>query len=230
MSERMRRALQTEPVPPGLETRVAARVRQSKRQRIYGWTAAAVAGAVLLVFGVPYLQKMALETELLHEAEPLLARILHPGLQDHVHCAVYRKFAPAPEPLEEVAEDLPPEFRDLAPAVAGKLPEGFRIHLAHVCKYKGRSFVHFAMRRGDELASLMLTRREPGERVTPQELALAASEGGVDTLSGGAKGYQVSAAEGGSWLIYTVSAGDAEANRRLLVALAPVVREHLARV
>ena len=167
---------------------------------------------------------------ILAAAEPGLASILRVGLRDHVYCAVMRKYKTAPPPVAKLAEDLPVEMRGLAAVVQQNVPARFAMHVAHVCKFKGRSYVHLAMHDGTRLISVMLTRREGGEALTRTDLLTMTSAGGIDVFSGGSHGYDVSAFEKGDWLVFLVSDLEPAENRSLMLALAPAVRGYLDRV
>jgi hypothetical protein len=228
MSDRLRDAFDSEALPPGLDTRVRANV--FARRARWGLWAAAVAAAAAGFFGYLYVSKMIEVNRILAAAEPGLASILRVGLRDHVYCAVMRKYKTAPPPVARLAEDLPVEMRGLAAVVQRNVPAQFAMHVAHVCKFKGRSYVHLAMHDGTRLISVMLTRREGGEALTRADLLTMTSAGGIDVFSGGSRGYDVSAFENGDWLVFLVSDLEPAESRSLMLALAPAVRGYLNRV
>jgi len=163
-------------------------------------------------------------------AEPGLHSILRVGLRDHVYCAVMRKYKGAPAPVAKLASDLPVEIRGLAPVIQQHVPARFAMHVAHVCKYKGRSYVHVALHDGTRLVSVMLTRRESGESLTRTDLLTMTSAAGVDVFSGGSQGYDVSTFEKGEWLVFLVSDLEPAESRSIMLVLAPAVRDYLGKV
>ena len=228
MSDRLRDAFDSEALPPGLETRVRAGLR-AKRPRGWWWFAA-IAATAAGFFGFLYVQKLMTVNQILAAAEPGLHAILRVGLRDHVYCAVMRKYNSAPPAVAKLAAELPAEMRGLASIVQQHVPARFAMHVAHVCKYKGRSYVHIALHDGTRLVSVMLTRREGGEALTRADLLTMTSAGGVDMFSGGTQGYDVSAFAKGEWLVFLVSDLEPAESRSLMLALAPAVREYLDKV
>ncbi|MBM3784913.1 MAG: hypothetical protein FJW30_11170 [Acidobacteria bacterium] len=213
MSNRLRQAFDSEPIPPGMETRIAARPAP---RRLWMWPAMAAAAAGL-IFGVLYINKLRTVDAILAATEPALPEILRVGLRDHVYCAVMRKYNSAPKPVAKLAEDLPAKMTGLAEVVTAKVPPAFKLHVSHVCKFKGRSFVHLALHDGQRLLSVILTKRENAESIPA-------------LLAAGSNGYEVAAFEKGEWLVYIASDASGAESRSLVAAIAPAVREFLDRV
>lgn len=228
MSDRLRDAFNSEALPPGLDTRVRAGLKR-RVPRAFVWAAAAAAAAAGF-FGFLYVQKQITVNQILAAAEPGLHAILRVGLRDHVYCAVMRKYKSAPPPVAELASDLPVAMRGLAPVVQRHVPARFAMHVAHVCTFKGRSYVHMALHDGTRLVSVMLTRREGGEALSRADLLTMTSSGGVDVFSSGTQGYDVSAFTKGEWLVFFVSDLPPAESRSMMLALAPAVREYLDKV
>lgn len=228
MSDRLRDAFDSEALPPGLESRVRANAR-AKRPRPWLWIAA-VAATAAGFFGFLYVQKLVTVNQILAAAEPALHEVLRVGLRDHVYCAVMRKYKSDPPPVAKLAEELPVAMRGLAPVVQRHVPSRYAIHVAHVCKFKGRPYTHIALHDGVKLVSVMVTKRQGGEALTRADLLTMSSAGGVDVFSGGTQGYDVSAFEKGDWLVFLVSDLAPADSRTLMLALAPAVRDYLDKV
>ncbi|HXM39773.1 MAG TPA: hypothetical protein VN924_00890, partial [Bryobacteraceae bacterium] len=216
-------AVRAAPLPLDLEAKVRRAVRRSvnaPRPRTGLW---AVAAAVLVIVCVSLANRLRLDSNpeeaILRKTSGRLAAVLNVGLRDHLHCAVFRKYSKQPEAAREMAADLGPGFADLAPLVQAKLTGDFRIIQAHHCNAGGREYTHFIITGGaggGKIVSLVLTRRQPGER-----LIGGIHQAGVDR-------FQVVGFESRDYLAYVISDLDAQQNLQLAATLAPTVREYLA--
>jgi hypothetical protein len=150
------------------------------------------------------------------------------GLGDHLHCAHFRKFAAARPSFEEMVEKLGPEYQDLLMIAKRAAPEGFRVALAHRCKYRDRPFVHLVLRRDEELISVVLTGRQPEESFELDGLAPAFHAEGLDVYEQSAEQFQISSFETSRHLAYVISNLDGAANRAIATTLLPELEAFLA--
>ncbi len=128
--------------------------------------------------------------------------------------------------MEEMEAKLGPEYRGLLPLVQPAVPPGDRVVMAHQCSYGGRHFVHLTMRRGDDVISVVITKKNPGE--TLNTLSPATTASGVPVYQSTAERYHVAGFESERYLAFVVSTLDGRKNLQLAAALAPSVRRLLA--
>jgi hypothetical protein len=98
--------------------------------------------------------------------------------------------------------------------------------MAHQCTYAGRRFIHLTMRKGSDVISLVVTRKNPDE--TFRTLSPAVGAAGVPIYQASAANYQVAGFESENYLAYVVSDLNAAANLDIAAALAPAVRQLLS--
>jgi anti-sigma factor (TIGR02949 family) len=220
---RLRAQLQTAvratAVPSGLEARVRGAVRRqpARPPRTGLYAVAAAAAIIVCVYMIHQLRvNRNPEDAILAKDTGRFGTILNIGLRDHLTCAVFRKYSKQPEPAAQMAAELGPEFAGLVPLIQTKLPADFRIIQAHRCNVAGRQYVHFIIRAGGKLMSVILTRAEPGEW-----LDNGIQQTGVDH-------YQVVGFESQGELAYVISDMDAQQNLLWAANLAPTLRQYLA--
>ncbi len=226
LRRQLQAAVRATPVAAGLDAKVRRAVRSGvgasvsrdvPRRRTGLWAVAAAALVILCVFLVGRLRVlMNPEQAILRKATGRLAAVLNVGLQDHLQCAVFRKYSKQPLPATQMATDLGPAFAGLVPLVQARLPAGFRIIQGHHCSAGGRQYTHLIVDGGGKILSVLLTRAEPGE-----SLAGGIYQQGVDR-------FQVVGFESHDYLAYVISDLDPQQNLRVAADLAPVVREFLA--
>jgi anti-sigma factor RsiW len=226
LRRQLQAAVRATPVPAGLNAKIRRAVRSGvgtpvsrdvPRRRTGLWAVAAAAMVILCVFLVGRLRVlMNPEQAILRKATGRLAAVLNVGLQDHLQCAVFRKYSKQPLPATQMAADLGPAFAGLAPLVQARLPAGFRIIQGHHCSAGGRQYTHLIVEGGGKILSVLLTRAEPGE-----SLAGGIYQEGVDR-------FQVVGFESHDYLAYVISDLDPQQNLRVAANLALVVREFLA--
>jgi hypothetical protein len=94
--------------------------------------------------------------------EAQLAEVLRIGVADHIRCGVTfhssteEQFTP-----EQIVREMG-EYEGLVPIVREHLGD-YRVAVAHQCTIGGRKYVHLILRRGEEMVSIAITRRKPGE-------------------------------------------------------------------
>ena len=179
--ELLRGAVRRQYAPPGLETRIKAQIREVRPSAnpFRRWAPALVLAATVLVVAVgswivfqgpsepwetsePWKTDVASQEAYIDSLYKRVVRIVRVGLGDHVHCAFFRKFGDQPSP-KEMAEKISSEYAGLIPIVQEKVPQEFRLRLAHQCTTRERRFVHLVLKSEDKLLSVILTRRRPEE-------------------------------------------------------------------
>jgi len=86
-------------------------------------------------------------------------KALNVGLRNRIHCALDHKVEKDFFTFEQVPAAVRPEYVELFSAVKkqiGSYPEV----AAHNCTLNGREFIHFILKRGDIILSLVMTKDE----------------------------------------------------------------------
>lgn len=233
MINRLRLAHESVQMPPGLETRIRAAVKNegAPRQRTsrLGWRAVGALAMTLLSVGIAYQSgylRLTRDSQdsYIAAVSNRVASILRPGLKDHIHCALYRKYPAAAPPAEKFVAELGPEYRNLVQVAARQAPAGYKVMIGHKCRYQGRQFVHLALTKGNQVLSLVIAAKNEGESFTTEQLRPALQEGGTAFYQASTQRFAISAFETERYLVYTVSDLPAEQNLRLMAAMAPGVR------
>jgi len=237
---RLKTAVESQSVPPELQARVREALRNESRGNTFEWTRWAAAAAAVLIIGVatwvalPQWTRPALpdladrrgQDVFIQKVSASLSAVLKVGLGDHIHCSIFRKYPKNPPSVNEMAEKLGPAYQDLVPLVKSRVPEDYRIILAHQCGYQGRRFVHLTLANGSNLISLVITRKQPGELL--QSLAVSDRPSGVAIYQAAAQNYDVAGFETDQFLAYVVSDLGAKQNLQIANSLAPSVHRFLA--
>jgi hypothetical protein len=126
-----------------------------------------------------------------------------------------------------MAGDLGPQYAGLVPLVKARVPDEFRITLAHRCTVQGRNYVHLVLRGTWSLLSLIITKKHPGESFPAYQLVPALQAAGVPVYRAGASQFQVAAFESQAYLAFVISDLREESNLQLAAALAPSVDQFL---
>ena len=242
LRSRLKAAVQSQAVPPDLQVRVRDRIRARSRRPawMFGWTrwAAAAAMAVLVVaVGIgtwsshrlqplPPLTDRPWQDAYILKISQTITSMLSPGLKDHVHCSIFRKYPKNPPTLEQMAEKMGPSYGGLVQLVKANVPDQYRIVMAHQCGYKGRRYVHLTLHDGDHLISLVIARKQEGE--TLEKLQPALRPNGIPVYQSAAERFEVAGFETDQYLAFVVS--DLRGGRNLQIAgsLAPAVHKFLA--
>ena len=154
--------------------------------------------------------------------------IVRLGLGDHVHCTVFRKFPKDPPTFEEMAEKMGPEHVGLVPLVREIVPSEYRIFLAHRCGYRGRKFIHLALKSELRLISVVITRTRPGESFSKEGLLPVLHEAGVPIYQAAVDHFEIAGFESENHLGFVVSDLTQEQNLELAAHLAPAVHRFLS--
>jgi hypothetical protein len=242
LKNRLKTAVQNQSVPGDLQARINDALRKQDHLTGFAWTrwAAAAAAVVVMATGtwlaaprwtrpaLPDLADRRGQDVFIQKISESLSAVLKVGLGDHIHCSVFRKYPKNPPSVEEMAEKLGPAYQDLAPLVKARVPEEYRVILAHQCGYQGRRFVHLTLSNGANLLSLVITRKQAGE--TLEGLATSRQPSGVPIYQATARNYDVAGFETDQFLAYVVSDLGAKQNLEIATGLAPSVYHFLAAI
>ena len=155
--------------------------------------------------------------------------VLGAGLSDHVHCSVYRKYPKNPPSMERLHQTIGAEYHPLLEVVRTKMPSDYRMFIAHNCGYMDRQFIHIGLKSESHLMSLVLSKKKPGETYSNSELAPVLSEGGFNLYGASVQRFQIAGFETENHLAWVVSDTTPQRTRELLMALAPDIRNLLAK-
>jgi hypothetical protein len=237
LREQLQRAVRSTPVPPELEAKVRAAIRESGRPRfVYGRYAMAATLAIACLGGVIayHLGHLRLTTDsqesYITSVSSRVATILRAGLGDHIHCSVFRKYPKNPPSLEELSPKLSPQYRGLIAIVRKHVPAEFRLMTAHECRHRGRRFVHLALKSDSKLISLVLTRKQEGESFAVEEIIPALVQGGIPVYRAGVQRFEIAAFESSEHLAYVISDMSQGRNMELMLAMASEVKGLLTKL
>jgi hypothetical protein len=238
LKSRLRSAVRSQDVPPALAAKVRRNIdRHKSMARAPHWALAAA--AVAIVGGgiwvslpgerLPALNDRPAQNAYIQKISSTLAGVLKPGLGDHVHCSVFRKYPENPPSADTMLAELGP-YQDLLPVVNASIPASCRVVMAHQCTYAGRRFVHVTMRRLDSgaLVSLVIARRISGENFAGLDAAIRI--GGTPVYQGTAGKYQIAGFDAGGYVSFVVSELTIAENLNTTAALLPGVSEVLANI
>jgi hypothetical protein len=236
LKERVKAAVQQQAVPPGLEARV--RRRLEPRRRLFAWWSAgmlAAAAAAGLFVGIwlgyprerlPALADRPAQAAFIEKVGAHLEESLQVGLRDHVHCSVFRLYPQNPPPAGQMVRDLGPEYQALLPLFEAAAPPGYRCVMAHHCSYAGRKYVHLTLRKGSDVLSLVIARKNPGESMAGLKASRIVS--GIPVYEATAERFRVAAFETETYMAYVISDTTATANLEMAATLAPAITKLLA--
>ena len=215
---RVRRAGRAQVTPPELAVLVRDRLREADRKPWWQLSpmgarqwALATSMVVAVCAGIwvagpreslPAIGDRAAQNAFIGRISTKLSAALRPGLADHVHCAVFRKYPVDPPSAETMLSELG-AYRDLLPAVRAAVPKEWRVVMAHQCSYLGRKYVHVTLREGGNLISLVIARKQRGE--TFDGVVPVARVNGIALYQGVAESYRVAGFEAGEFLAFVVS-------------------------
>jgi hypothetical protein len=233
MSSRLKSAVSTAQPSPFLAPRIMAQVRAEERKPRWlqrsVWAGATAALLVVLVAGVAYKLddvRVAVSSQdaYISRLVQKVSAVMRPGLSDHVHCSVYRKYRAEAPPVETLHQQIGPEYKDLVTAVSTRVPAGFKVYIAHQCGYNGRKFVHVGLHNGSQQISVVLAKREPGESFRDSGLLPVISSGGLNVYGASAERFQIAGLGTDTHLAYVVSEMSDRQTRELMLALAPTIQ------
>jgi hypothetical protein len=232
---RLRQAVNSEPIPPYLESRIRAGIRASGRPRprwVFRLAPIGVMAAVCLGLGIAYelghlRMTVGSQESYIASVSNHVATLMRVGLGDHIHCSVFRKYPKTPPTAEEFVEKMGPQYSGLIPIVRGQIPTDYRMMLAHQCRYHGRRFIHLSLMNDSHLISLAITRKNSGESFAIEGMLPALSQSGIPMYQSDVQRFQISAFETRDYLVYFISDLSKDKNSEMMIALAPQVRDFL---
>jgi hypothetical protein len=201
---RLRTALDSEPVPRDLEAKVRAKLEQPAATP---WPRLVSSFALLLAL-VGGLQVFRVVQT---------AQLLRVGLEDHLHCAIGGVYPKQTEKAAMTAAMGP--YSVMLQPILDQMP-GDAVVSAHRCTADGRAYVHVIVRRGSTLISVIMTKRKSAE--TYPRAIMSRSSIRQSTM----EGYSVSGFAAGGYLGYVISGLPPEQNGELAERIAPVVRRY----
>jgi hypothetical protein len=191
---------------------------------------AVAALALVLVGGWMVLQQRQTQDAYIRTVSSRLSVILQVGLRDHIHCAVFGKYPKDPPAFAQMAQEMGPQYAALVPLVKDRLPDQYRIVLAHRCGYQGRKYVHMVLKGRASLLSLVITKKNAGESFPDFKLTRALEAAGVPVYREEVDQFQVAGFLTQDYLAYLISDLPAENNLQLAAALAPGVHDFLSKL
>jgi len=235
LRNRLREASRTVEAPVDLPARVQRSIREAglrsafSRHRNLMLVAATILVAVFA--GVLTLrQPERIQESYINRLSARLAGALRVGFDDHLHCAVGRKFPDDyPKPEQMKPQELPgPEFEPLSPVLRKLVPAKYEMVSAHRCSYKTRRFVHFIFRNEKQLISVVIAPKQANEGFQIEKLIPALRQAGLPVYQSTADRYQVAGFESGQYMAYLVSDLPAGENLALAQVLSQPVSQYLA--
>jgi hypothetical protein len=238
LGARLKTAVERQYVPSDLQTRVRERLERRKHGSWWQiewirWTIPAAASLAIAVAlwtnyrptSMPGLSDRPAQNIYIQKISATLSPVLKLGLGDHVHCAIFRKYPANPPTASQMLSDLGPSYQDLLDLVKANISNEYRVVMAHQCSYAGRKYVHFTLRKGSELVSLVITRKQDGESLPGASPAFTSS--GVPLYQAAAEQYKVLSFEAGRYFAFVVSDLPHNANLQIAGKLAPAVHQFL---
>lgn len=232
MNDRLRTAVRNIEPPQYLAARVRDRIHAPRTAWTWGTRLAVTAAVVVVCFGAAMALQFFTSS---HESyitavSKQVATIMRPGLGDHIHCSVYRKYPKDAPTVENLTANTAREFRGLISVVKEHVPGDFEIMMAHKCRYRLRPFVHISLRKGVALMSLVIAEKRDGESFRIEGLLPALQPVGIPVYRSSVQQFQIAAFETDKRLVYVISDLPATNNTEMMIALAPGVRDFLNRM
>jgi len=226
---RVKGAVRGAEVPPDLAHRVqfaVARTRAPQRFIVgtFGKTAMSIAAALLITAGAFYFwpegdsgPPKETQQQFIARVSSQVAPVMRVGLNQHLHCGVFREYPAIAPALSELVRDKQVSAA-LVDAVETHAPRGLHVVMAHHCRYEGRQYIHVVARGDGHLMSLLITRKTEGESIA----------GDLETTaSSGPDVYSIDAFETPGYLVYLVSDKTSAENLNTLKAMEPLVKAAL---
>ena len=228
MKSRLKIAVQSEPVPAHLETRVRASIRSAAEGRRSWWYAPSWGlAATMAVLAIGFFSLRREENSYIATLNQSVSSFLRVGLGDHLHCTILRKQRAHPETLETMKTQLGPQFASLLPAVEAHVPKNYQVLDAHQCSAQGRHFVHLVMNQGDRFISVVVTARQPGEAFPTANLVPSLAQAGISFYQQSTGNFQIAGFESDKHLVYVISDLDQKQNQQLMAAMAGDLKQAL---
>jgi hypothetical protein len=240
LAARLKGAVDRISEPEGFDFRVrAALAGRRQRSRPWIWVgplAAATVAAGLLIGVVtpvpcrPLPSGREAQENFIGAISRQTPALLQAGLQDHVHCSVFRARPSTLPSVAELRKTLGLQYGALLDAVAGHAPDGFHVVTAHRCGYRGHKFIHLALTDGGKLMSLVVSLKQGSESLRESDLKQALSSQGIPIYAAGAERFHIAAFETPSYLVSVVSDLSSGGNNHAAQVLAPPVNTALSQL
>ncbi len=234
LRDRLRAAVRGVETPENLERRVQAAIRPRAGRMISRPWMMALAACFAIAFGVNVAYQFGSlrftaqgQNDYISSISFKVPPVIAIGLQDHVHCAFYRKYPKEPPSNQSLLEKLGVADSGLLAIVQQNVPSGFKAMLAHHCGYQGRQYTHITMQSDSNLMSLVIARKGEGESMSTSGMLSVLSESGIPMYTAGVQRFRVAAFETREHLVYVVSDLSAEKNSQLLLAMAVGLKSFL---
>lgn len=240
LSTRLKAAVHRQYVPSDLQTRVRGQLHGRIRGRWWQmeWTRWAIPAAATFAIAfalwttyprthMPAVSDRPAQDIYIQKISATLSTVLKLGLQDHVHCTIFRKYPENPPTVAQMLSDLGPSYQDLLDLVKKNIAEDYRVIMAHQCSFAGRRYVHVTLKRGTELVSLVITRKQDGEFLPGSSPALTTA--GVSVYGATAERYKIATFDAGRYLAFVVSDLPESINLQIAGKLAPAVHGYLTK-
>jgi hypothetical protein len=236
-NNRLKAAVNSVEAPPFLESRIRNHIRAGKMPRrwlpgmVSATATAAMLGGFLVAWQLGHLRfTKGAQESYVSSVSTQVASLMRVGLGDHIHCSVFRKYPKNPPTTEQFVEKMNPQYAGLIPIVRSHVPESYRMTLAHECHYGGRKFVHLSLRDDSNTLSLVIARKADGESFRAEDMLPALAQAGIPMYQTSVQRFQMTAFETRDYLVYFISDLPKEKNTAMMLAMAPQVRELLARL
>ena len=215
----LRRAVRSESLPIGFETKLRAHLRAGEAyfERQSWFTAGlALATVVVALTTGSWLYK---QTQLGQAgADKLLAL----GLHDHVVCAIGGHYPPVPPSMETVASNanMGPQYAKLVPEVIAQWKDMAFVE-GHRCNPGDRIYPHIIMKREGMLVSLSLLEKHAGESFPKGWLLDAANVNGVKIYSSHQDQYSIAGFETAKHMAFVMTSLNEQSNLDLARKILP---------
>lgn len=252
LHRRLKDAVLQQPVPSGLRSGIHQALRQqgeadqpaaglaqpqpSKIIRIGNrwqrWTYAAAA-AVVVAFGIwgllrlgPTAPEIAVTPPAQHSDQ--LRKVLNMGLDDHIFCAVQNKYGSRRYTTEEMIERLGP-YAELLPILRSHVKD-WEVVVGHRCHAGTRKFVHLILRQNDQIISLAITPKLPGDTLPEDPGQNTRSIQGILLFQArlqNLEDYEVTGFQTAKYLAFIVGQLSTEQSMNIASAIAPDIQKML---
>lgn len=238
MKNLLQRAVGTEVAPAELRAKILQQIYSKQPSFISSMVrnpmaiAAVVAFASILtawlavaVWNARQNQTSSLEARVSPTLSEESSRILHIGLDDHIHCAIDNGYAI--ENSGNYSSNIKAEYVGLVPMVEERVGGNLAVVAAHHCMSGDRDFVHLILRNTETTLSVVITKRR-GDVFPPNDLAVLHENSGVPLYGIRTPDYAVTGFQVNDHFAFVVSNLNATENARITSNIAPVVRSFLA--
>jgi len=230
---RLQSAARSVELPRDLESRIRLSLAEAPRKTVWNRNLMSIAAGIAIVMGTWLSWQVAGVRAVTGQRQNFaiavsqkVATIMRVGLQQHIHCAVFRPLGKPADARADMDQWLA-GYKDLLPAVREQVPASFELLTAHKCKFRGREFVHFQFQDKGKLLSLMIVRKREGESFEIEGLLPSMVQSGLPMYSAGVQKFEMTGFETRDHLAYVVSNMPAKENTQIAAGLAPKVKQFL---